>query len=420
MRGLTLPKVRGDGNGDIGLRASSYPFHAAGPVPLGGGHLGYFAPGGAAFTSVHPLRPQLFFRRQSKDLEDQRKSFDVNRLLEEPRSALQTRNRDCASPDASVSAADRGEELIDVDTISEDGHVISSDDSFRRESPTRSAFLRRISPLRHSPRRELSRRCSPLRRDSPPRRDSPITDSPPPPRRRSSPFPNNAGIINLSLLYNLQQARISSNETLLQRGTVSLLPAAPGLPRVPDTPLLLGLRHTLLRSNVSPPSDDEDMSIEEKGTHGRKKLSGDDRKLMAVGIPLDEKDRIVNMPSDELTEYMTNQSLSEEAISMLKDIRRRGKNKIAAQNCRKRKIDQVEDLANKLREAERVEDEYKRKKLSAEAEKTSMDEEAYNLYILLVENHCIRVEHCYKCNKPYDKECFGHNGKEFTEADLIK
>ena len=37
--------------------------------------------------------------------------------------------------------------------------------------------------------------------------------------------------------------------------------------------------------------------------------------------------------------------LSEEQINTCRDIRRRGKNKIAAQNCRKRKVDQITNLA---------------------------------------------------------------------------
>ena len=40
--------------------------------------------------------------------------------------------------------------------------------------------------------------------------------------------------------------------------------------------------------------------------------------------------------------------LTEEQINTCRDIRRRGKNKIAAQNCRKRKVDQITNLAEEV------------------------------------------------------------------------
>ena len=46
--------------------------------------------------------------------------------------------------------------------------------------------------------------------------------------------------------------------------------------------------------------------------------------------------------------FQVSNGLSEEQINTCRDIRRRGKNKIAAQNCRKRKVDQITNLAEEV------------------------------------------------------------------------
>lgn len=66
--------------------------------------------------------------------------------------------------------------------------------------------------------------------------------------------------------------------------------------------------------------------------------SRDERRARALKIPI-SNELIVNLPVDEFNEFLANHHLSEEQLNLIKDIRRRGKNKIAAQNCRKRKMD---------------------------------------------------------------------------------
>jgi len=74
--------------------------------------------------------------------------------------------------------------------------------------------------------------------------------------------------------------------------------------------------------------------------------------------------------------------LTEDQLMLCRDIRRRGKNKVAAQNCRKRKMDlisQLEDQVNKARrqkqsllaereELYRLRDEWTHKLLNLETE----------------------------------------------------
>nr|XP_049695666.1 segmentation protein cap'n'collar isoform X2 [Helicoverpa armigera] len=80
-------------------------------------------------------------------------------------------------------------------------------------------------------------------------------------------------------------------------------------------------------------------------------LSRDEKRakaLVTAGIPLEVQD-IINLPMDEFNERLSKHDLSEAQLSLIRDIRRRGKNKVAAQNCRKRKLDQITSLADEVR-----------------------------------------------------------------------
>lgn len=59
---------------------------------------------------------------------------------------------------------------------------------------------------------------------------------------------------------------------------------------------------------------------------------------------------IINLPMDEFNERLSKYDLSESQLSLIRDIRRRGKNKVAAQNCRKRKLDQIICLADEVKD----------------------------------------------------------------------
>lgn len=80
----------------------------------------------------------------------------------------------------------------------------------------------------------------------------------------------------------------------------------------------------------------------------KSKLSKDQKEALKHGISTDDLDHLISCPIDEFNDYMQEKNIPETSVTTLKDIRRRGKNKVAAQNCRKRKIDQVEDLKEKL------------------------------------------------------------------------
>ena len=72
---------------------------------------------------------------------------------------------------------------------------------------------------------------------------------------------------------------------------------------------------------------------------------------------------------DEFNDMLSKEDLSEEQLNICRDIRRRGKNKVcprlgkvlflifslqvAAQNCRKRKLEQIDELQHKLEDSKR-------------------------------------------------------------------
>jgi len=78
--------------------------------------------------------------------------------------------------------------------------------------------------------------------------------------------------------------------------------------------------------------------------------SRDEKRARGMNIPMTVDD-IINLPMDEFNERLSKYDLTEPQLSLIRDIRRRGKNKVAAQNCRKRKLDQILSLADEVKRA---------------------------------------------------------------------
>lgn len=88
---------------------------------------------------------------------------------------------------------------------------------------------------------------------------------------------------------------------------------------------------------------------ESSSTHENEHLSRDEKRARNLNIPISVND-IINLPMDEFNERLSKYELSEPQLSLIRDIRRRGKNKVAAQNCRKRKLDQIVNLEDEVKE----------------------------------------------------------------------
>nr|ABF22451.1 nuclear factor erythroid-derived 2 [Takifugu rubripes] len=76
-------------------------------------------------------------------------------------------------------------------------------------------------------------------------------------------------------------------------------------------------------------------------------LSRDERRAKALKIPF-PMDQIINLPVDDFNELLTQYTLTDSQLALVRDIRRRGKNKVAAQNCRKRKLESIIHLETEL------------------------------------------------------------------------
>lgn len=76
-------------------------------------------------------------------------------------------------------------------------------------------------------------------------------------------------------------------------------------------------------------------------------LSRDERRALALKIPF-PLEKIVNLPVDDFNELLTQFTLTDSQLALVRDIRRRGKNKVAAQNCRKRKLESIIHLEREL------------------------------------------------------------------------
>ncbi|XP_075757765.1 transcription factor NF-E2 45 kDa subunit [Pelodiscus sinensis] len=116
----------------------------------------------------------------------------------------------------------------------------------------------------------------------------------------------------------------------------------------PHYPLLPSLQEALPFGTTQPPEPFRAQA--EKGRAApRAELacSRDERRALAMKIPF-PTEKIVNLPVDDFNELVAKFPLTEPQLALVRDIRRRGKNKVAAQNCRKRKLETIVQLEQEL------------------------------------------------------------------------
>ncbi|KAG7331078.1 hypothetical protein KOW79_005047 [Hemibagrus wyckioides] len=77
------------------------------------------------------------------------------------------------------------------------------------------------------------------------------------------------------------------------------------------------------------------------------RLTRDEERARSLKIPF-AVDLIINLPVDDFNSLMAKHQLNEAQLALVRDIRRRGKNKVAAQNCRKRKMENIMGLEYQL------------------------------------------------------------------------
>jgi len=138
-----------------------------------------------------------------------------------------------------------------------------------------------------------------------------------------------------------------------------------------------------------------------------------DEKLAAnLGLLKRDIDKVITMPMDEFQDYAHQKSFTEDQMNVLRDIRRRGKNKVAAQNCRKRKIDQIEELQGKVEEMTEKIKNGEKENVHLNKELQSWCENFFKMKEEL-EDHKQEEIGCSE-HPSFTKECLGKKGCEIT------
>uniref|UniRef100_A0A3Q4NA40 Endoplasmic reticulum membrane sensor NFE2L1 n=1 Tax=Neolamprologus brichardi TaxID=32507 RepID=A0A3Q4NA40_NEOBR len=121
------------------------------------------------------------------------------------------------------------------------------------------------------------------------------------------------------------------------------LPLSSAFSEHPELPISVG-KKTVRDKQNSKPQPPQDLLD--------KHSSRDERRARAMKIPF-SNEKIINLPVEEFNELLAKHHLSEAQLALIRDIRRRGKNKMAAQNCRKRKLDTIIKLEQGVQDLRR-------------------------------------------------------------------
>ncbi|XP_016300916.1 nuclear factor erythroid 2-related factor 2-like isoform X1 [Sinocyclocheilus anshuiensis] len=109
------------------------------------------------------------------------------------------------------------------------------------------------------------------------------------------------------------------------------------------------------------------------------RLSRDEQRVKALQIPF-TVDKIINLPVDDFNEMMSKHQPNEAQLALVRDIRRRGKNKVAAQNCRKRKLENIVGLEYELDSLKEEKERLMKKKSERSSSLRKMKQQLSTLY----------------------------------------
>merc|ERR1719319_750227 len=114
---------------------------------------------------------------------------------------------------------------------------------------------------------------------------------------------------------------------------------------IKEGPAILGDRSAAARRrNVSESSGYSSMPEDQASAIARCR---DEKRAKKMNLPFSVFE-VINCPVDTFSEMLARPGLTAEQAKLCRDIRRRGKNKVVAQNCRKRKLDTIEDLQSQV------------------------------------------------------------------------
>ncbi|BFZ06418.1 hypothetical protein BsWGS_09457 [Bradybaena similaris] len=123
--------------------------------------------------------------------------------------------------------------------------------------------------------------------------------------------------------------------------------------------------------------------------------SRDQRRAEELKVPF-SVDEIVDSSVEAFNEMLTAHKLNDAQLTLIRDIRRRGKNKVAAQNCRKRKVSVIFNLSDETTELQKMRDRLLAERAAMDREKSKLKEKCGHLYTHIFQT--LRNEH----GAPYD------------------
>ncbi|TRY89999.1 hypothetical protein DNTS_001711 [Danionella cerebrum] len=107
--------------------------------------------------------------------------------------------------------------------------------------------------------------------------------------------------------------------------------------------------------------------------------SRDEKRARLMNIPF-SNEHIINLQVEEFNRLLAKYHLSEAQLTLIRDIRRRGKNKMAAQNCRRRKLDVLVGLERNVNNLRRLRTRLLREKSEITCSIREMKQHLNNLY----------------------------------------
>uniref|UniRef100_A0A670JPZ9 Nuclear factor, erythroid 2 like 3 n=1 Tax=Podarcis muralis TaxID=64176 RepID=A0A670JPZ9_PODMU len=115
------------------------------------------------------------------------------------------------------------------------------------------------------------------------------------------------------------------------------------------------------------------------GDNTGKNQSRDEYRAEALRIPFSVND-IVTLPVDSFNSMLSKYYLTDNQLSLIRDIRRRGKNKVAAQNCRKRKLDAIMNLEDQVCHLQAQKEKLKKEKAQCNRSISNIKQKLNDLY----------------------------------------
>ncbi|XP_071942165.1 nuclear factor erythroid 2-related factor 2-like isoform X2 [Antedon mediterranea] len=117
------------------------------------------------------------------------------------------------------------------------------------------------------------------------------------------------------------------------------------------------------------------------------RFSRDEKRAKQLKIPI-PIEKIIDLPVDQFNELLKKFELTDPQLALVRDIRRRGKNKVAAQNCRKRKIDAIYTIEEEIDLLKAEKDELLKERGNIDKESLDMRDRYTQLYREVFQSLC--------------------------------